>query len=92
MCYHQVNSGNSLAVALDDNLDGWEKLSTNPITPNTVEGDQYHNKYRSWDPFGWFDGEHYYSIFGGEHPAVAKSKHLEGPWEYTGDLFAHGLE
>ena len=92
MCYHQVNSGNSLAVALDDDLDGWRKLSTNPITPNTVEGDQYHNKYRSWDPFGWFDGEHYYSIFGGEHPAVAKSKHLDGPWEYTGDLFAHGLE
>ena len=92
MCYHQVNSGNALAIALDDNLDEWEKLSTNPITPNTVEGDKHHNKYRSWDPFGWFDGEYYYSIFGGEHPAVAKSKNLEGPWEYTGDLFAHGLE
>lgn len=92
MCYHQVNLGNSLAVALDDDLNEWEKLSSNPITPNTNQGDEHHNKYRSWDPFGWYDGEYYYSIFGGEYPAVAKSKCLHGPWKYTGDLFAHNLE
>ena len=60
MCYHQVNLGNSLAIALDDNLDHWEKLSSNPITPHTEKGDKHHNKYRSWDPFGWYDGEFYY--------------------------------
>ena len=92
MCYHQVNLGNSLAIALDDNLDHWEKLSSNPITPHTEKGDKHHNKYRSWDPFGWYDGEFYYSIFGGERPAIAKSKKMEGPWKYVGDLFAHELE
>ena len=92
MCYHQVNLGNSLAIALDENLDHWEKLSSNPITPHTEKGDKHHNKYRSWDPFGWYDGEFYYSIFGGERPAIAKSKKMEGPWKYVGDLFAHELE
>ena len=92
MCYHQVNLGNSLAIALDDNLDHWEKLSSNPITPHTEKGDKHHNKYRSWDPFGWYDGEFYYSIFGGERPAIAKSQKMEGPWKYVGDLFAHELE
>jgi hypothetical protein len=33
ICYHQVGQGNALAVALDDNLDDWEKLAANPITP-----------------------------------------------------------
>ncbi len=91
ICYHQVDQGNALAVALDDNLDEWHKLATNPITPKTQKGDEHHGKYRSWDPFGWYDGDTYYAIFGGERPAVAKSEHLEGEWHYIGDLFAHGL-
>jgi beta-fructofuranosidase len=92
MCYHQVDQGNALAVALDDELNEWQKLGSNPITPVTQEGDQHHGKYRSWDPFGWYAGGSYYAIFGGEHPAIAKSDSLNGEWHYIGDLFAHGVE
>ena len=92
MCYHQVDQGNALAVALDDELNEWKKLDSNPITPRTQEGDQHHGKYRSWDPFGWYEEDTYYAIFGGEHPAIAKSDRLDGEWQYVGDLFAHGVE
>ncbi len=92
MCYHQVDQGNAMAVALDDDLDTWQKLDSNPITPATREGDEHHGKYRSWDPYGWYDGNTYYAIFGGEHPAIAKSTSLEKPWNYVGDLFAHGID
>lgn len=90
ICYHQAGQGNAMAVALDDDLDAWEKLE--PITPETAEGDPHHGKYRSWDPFGWLDGDTYYAIFGGERPGVAKSSTLDGAWRYVGDLFAHGVE
>jgi beta-fructofuranosidase len=92
MCYHQVNQGNAMAVALDDDLNEWKKLESNPITPETREGDEHHGKYRSWDPFGWLEGDTYYAIFGGERPGVVKAPALEGEWEYVGDLFAHGVE
>lgn len=81
-----------MAVALDDELDEWTKLDSNPITPDTEKGDEHHGKYRSWDPFGWYDGDRYYAIFGGERPAVATSDRLDGEWQYVGDLFAHGIE
>ena len=42
MCYHQVDQGNAMAVALDDELNEWEKLNSNPITPETWEGDEHH--------------------------------------------------
>jgi beta-fructofuranosidase len=90
MCYHQVNQGNAMAVALDDDLNEWKKLG--PITPETEEGDEHHGNYRSWDPFGWLEGDTYYAIFGGERPGVVKAPTLEGEWEYVGDLFAHGVE
>ncbi|MHC4637647.1 MAG: glycoside hydrolase family 32 protein [Planctomycetota bacterium] len=94
MCYHQTRQGNSIrgnamAVALDDNLDTWKKLESNPITPKTVEGDEHHGKYSSWDPYGWLEGNTYYAIFGGKRPGIAKSETLEGPWKYVGDLMAH---
>jgi beta-fructofuranosidase len=92
MCYHQVNQGNAMAVALDDDLNEWKKLESNPITPETQEGDEHHGKYRSWDPFGWLEGDTYYAIFGGERPGVVKAPALEGEWKYVGDLFAHGIE
>jgi len=91
MCYHQVKQGNAMAVALDDNLDTWMKLDSNPITPKTSEGDPHHGKYRSWDPYGWLEGDTYYAIFGGERPGVVKSDSLEGPWKYVGDLMAHTI-
>ena len=92
ICYHQVDQGNAMAVALDDELDEWTKLDSNPITPATQKGDEHHGKYRSWDPFGWYDGERYYAIFGGERPAVTTSDRLDGEWQYVGDLFAHGID
>jgi len=92
ICYHQVDQGNAMAVALDDDLNAWEKLASNPITPKTREGDAHHGRYRSWDPFGWFEGDTYYAIFGGERPGVVKSPTLGGEWQYVGDLFAHGVE
>ena len=90
ICYHQKGVGNAMAVALDDDLNEWRKLET--ITPKTEEGDEHHDRYKSWDPFGWLDGDTYYAIFGGGRPGVAKSPTLEGEWRYAGDLFAHGVE
>lgn len=92
MCYHQKDQGNAMAVALDDDLNEWKKLDSNPITPKTQEGDEHHGKYRSWDPFGWLEGDTYYAIFGGERPGIVKSPTLGGEWKYVGDLFAHGVE
>jgi beta-fructofuranosidase len=90
ICYHQVGQGNAMAVALDDDLNEWQKLDV--ITPETKEGDEHHDKYRSWDPFGFLEGDTYYAIFGGQRPAIAKSPDLKkGKWEYGGDLFAHGV-
>ena len=92
ICYHQVGQGNAMAVALDDDLNEWKKLDSNPITPKTQEGDEHHGKYKSWDPFGWLEGDTYYAIFGGERPGIVKSPTLGGEWQYVGDLFAHGVE
>ncbi len=92
MCYHQVGQGNAMAVAVDDELNQWEKLSSNPITPKTQPGDPYHDTYRSWDPYGWLEDDTYYAIFGGERPGVVKSDRLEGEWKYVGDLLAHTVD
>jgi sucrose-6-phosphate hydrolase SacC (GH32 family) len=92
MCYHQVGQGNAMAVALDDELNEWKKLDTNPITPKTSPGDPNHGKYRSWDPYGWLEGDTYYAIFGGEHPGIVKASSLGGPWRYVGDLMANSVE
>ena len=92
ICYHQVGQGNAMAVALDDDLNEWKKLDSNPITPKTKEGDAHHGEYRSWDPFGWVEGDTYYAIFGGGHPGIVKSESLEGEWNYVGDLFAHAVD
>ena len=91
MCYHQVGQGNAMAVALDDDLNEWQKLDTNPITPKTKPGDPFHDKYRSWDPYGWLEGDTYYAIFGGNRPAIAKSTSLGGEWKYVGDLMANSV-
>ena len=92
MCFHQVGQGNAMAVAVDDELNDWTKLESNPITPVTKPGDPHHDKYRSWDPFGWVEDGTYYAIFGGKRPAIAKSDSLEGEWKYVGDLMANTVE
>jgi len=91
MCFHdEQRENNTMAVALDDELNEWKKLAL--ITPKTTEGDKYHERYDSWDPFGWLEGDTYYAIFGGKMPGIAKCRSLEGAWEYVGDLFAHGIK
>ena len=92
MCYHQVGQGNAMAVALGDDLNEWKKLESNPITPRTKPGDPHHGKYRSWDPYGWLEGDTYYAIFGGKRPAVVKSDRLGGEWKYVGDLLANTVK
>ncbi|MGD0090255.1 MAG: glycoside hydrolase family 32 protein, partial [Planctomycetota bacterium] len=89
MCYHQVGQGNAMAVSLDDDLNEWKKLESNPITPKTNPGDPHHGKYRSWDPYGWLEDSTYYAIFGGNRPAIAKADNLAGEWKYVGDLMAN---
>ena len=89
MCYHQVGQGNAMAVAIDDELNEWKKLDTNPITPETKNGDEHHGKYRSWDPFGWVENDTYYAIFGGKRPSIAKCDTMGGDWEYCGDLMGN---
>lgn len=89
MCYHQVGQGNAMAVAVDDDLNEWKKLDSNPITPKTKPGDPLRDKYRSWDPYGWLEGDTYYAIFGGDRPAIAKAPSLAGEWKYVGDLMAN---
>jgi beta-fructofuranosidase len=90
MCYHgQSRRGNTMAVALDDELNEWKKLAL--ITPKTKEGDPHHGKYRSWDPFGWLEGDTYYAIFGGKKAAIAKCDTLDGEWKYVGDVLAHSI-
>lgn len=91
ICYHQVGQGNAMAVAMDDELNQWKKLDSNSITPKTAPGDPNHDKYRSWDPYGWLEGDTYYAIFGGERPGIAKSAGLAGPWKYVGDLMANSV-
>lgn len=91
MCYHQVGQGNAMAVALDDELNEWKKLDSNPITPKTSPGDPNHDKYRSWDPYGWLEGDTYYAIFGGEHPGIVKAPTLAGNWKYVGDLMGNAV-
>jgi len=91
MCFHdEQRENNTMAVALDDDLNEWKKLAL--ITPKTTEGDKYHDRYSSWDPFGWLEGDTYYAIFGGKMPGIAKCRNLEGNWKYVGDLFAHGIK
>jgi beta-fructofuranosidase len=80
-----------MAVAVDDDLNEWEKLASNPITPKTSPGDPHHDRYRSWDPYGWVEGDTYYAIFGGNRPAVAKAKSLGGEWKYVGDLMGSSV-
>ena len=80
-----------MSVSLDDDLNEWKKLDSNPITPKTKPGDPFHDKYRSWDPFGWLEGDTYYAIFGGNRPAIAKADRLDGEWKYVGDLMANSV-
>ena len=84
MIYHGIGAGNCIATSTDELLDRWTKHPRNPIVPFPVEG----APYRPWDPHGWLEGETYYSICGGERPALFKAEEL-GRWQYVGDFLHH---
>ena len=88
MLYHGCGVGNCIATSDGKNLNHWKKLPANPIIPSPKEGDPDFEKYASWDPHGWLEGETYYAIFGGKRPAIFRAKELDR-WEYVGDLLAH---
>src|SRR5439155_14253320 len=52
--YHGVNAGNCIAINEDDDLIHFKKLSANPVMKNP-----------GFDPYGWLEGDKYYSISGG---------------------------
>jgi len=88
MLYHGCGVGNCIATSAEQDLDHWKKLPANPIIPSPKEGDPDFEKYASWDPHGWLEGDTYYAIFGGKRPAIFRAKELDR-WEYVGDLLAH---
>jgi sucrose-6-phosphate hydrolase SacC (GH32 family) len=85
MVYHGVGAGNCMATSSDKNLDHWKKLPTNPYLPPAPP----HAPYAAWDPFGWLEGDTYYTISGGPHAGVFKAKELTDKWQYVGDFLHH---
>ena len=90
--YYGVKAGGCIAVARDDELIEWEKLSANPIVPMLRKGHSDYGKYRACDPHGWLEGDTYYAIFGGDPSgmmaSVFKARELD-QWHYVGDLLAN---
>ena len=88
ICYHGVGIGNSLARAVDPDLEQWTKHPGNPIVPIPKEGEPGHGIYESWDPHAWVEDGRAHAIFGGRRAA-----HFTGPdfdhLEHTGP-FLHG--
>lgn len=87
-----MKAGACIAVARDDELIEWEKLSANPVVPMLGKKDPDYGKYRACDPHGWLEGDTYYAIFGGDPSgmmaSVFKARELD-QWHYVGDLLAH---
>lgn len=92
--YHGVNAGNCIAINEDDDLIHFRKLSANPVM-----------KDPGWDPYGWLEGDTYYSISGGLPTGgtsgtfhmgaraslyrCANDDHTD--WQLLGDLLSHDL-
>ena len=79
----------SAVVTLDDELNGWKLVSSKD---GHAPGDPDESKFDIWDPFGWQDGENYYSIFGchphrGKPATVWKSPDMQ-KWHYVGPLLS----
>ena len=93
--YYGVKSGGCIAVAQDDDLVKWQKLSSNPVVPELKKSDPDYGKYRPADPHGWVEGDTYYTIFGGDPTGmmatVFKGQELD-KWNYVGKLLAHTVD
>ena len=65
--YHGIGQGNMIAISKDPLLLNWEKLSSNPVIPNSpqdktqMETDENDLPYRVYDPCIWKDNNIYYS-------------------------------
>lgn len=90
--YYGVDAGGCIAVAQDEDLIRWKKLSSNPVVPMLNKSDPDYGKYHACDPHGWVEGDTYYTIFGGNptgmRATVFKGQELDH-WEYQGYLLAH---
>ena len=94
--YHGTQSGNSIGISSDDDLQSWEKLPNNPIIP-IVPVDRNGLPYRVFDPCIWKEEDGYYCISGvyknGERSVdcVAVSHLFHSidlqEWKYVGQLF-----
>ncbi|MEM7369682.1 MAG: glycoside hydrolase family 32 protein [Bacteroidota bacterium] len=86
--YHgQGSATNLVAYSTDADLREWKKFEGNPVLRSPEKGDPMYEKYRAWDPEGWYDKEtdHYYQISGGKIAGFFRSKDMM-EWEYLGDL------
>ena len=92
--YFGIDAGGCIAVAQDDDLIKWKKLSNNPVVPMLKKNHPDYGKYRAGDPHGWLEGDTYYAIFGGNptgmRATVFKGKELD-QLKYQGDLLAHSV-
>lgn len=86
MIYHGWGSGqNVLSIAEDDALEQWSR----PIFMKPeIRSGQNADPISHWDPDAWFDGSHYYSIYGGmpgsgKPPTLMKSDDMIH-WNYLG--------
>jgi beta-fructofuranosidase len=95
MLYHGVYAGNCIATSREPDLARWAKLPANPIIPNPPPGSPEAQRYNSWDPHGWVEGDTYYAVFGGNPsahtpPTLFKARALDR-WAYVGPFLAHEM-
>jgi len=88
--YQGLGAGNCIAQALDDDLNTWKKLESNPVIPYPeylLDNDRAvfrsildelpeYGKYDVWDPHAWLEGDTYYSISGDNDSWPAKKATL----------------
>ena len=90
MIYHGVGAGNSIAFSDHKDLLYWDKLESNPIIPIPEKGSKEAELYSSWDPHAWLENDTYYTVFGGQTPALFKANELDS-WEYVGPFFSSDM-
>ncbi len=84
--YYGFNAGNCIAVNDgDDELNSFVKLSANPVM-----------KEPAWDPFGWLEGDVYYSISGSKEGSSVPTLYRctdddQLEWTLVGDFLSHDM-
>lgn len=69
LVYHGVPGGTCLATSDDPDLLTWTRHPANPVIP--VPGPEHpdHGRYSVFDPCAWQQGDTWYLLCGGTHPA-----------------------